>query len=191
METEVVDKYRIKGLESGPDKIHMTVIHDSINKNKNEFRNSYSQNLVLMNQNYNNPKMDFNASDAFLDQYATVFSKDKPLGTFEETLPKSPPKEIIRHGVVNDITRDIINNEVRKKNFKPNQKLIYEKKNEFFILLLDTPNVKSTNHMLNDFNTINRNRELTDLQYEIKKLTVVMGGTPDDAFNIIIETGQK
>lgn len=184
-------KRRIKGLKSAPEEFRMTLMHDVIKTQDNEFLNYYSTDLALMNQNYNITKLGFNASDVFLEQYATAIKGDHDISEFKNKLPESPPKEIIRNGVVNEKTKLIVLEEVDKNKLPLNNEYTYEKGCDFFATLLETPNVKSTKHMLNDFNTINRNREPPNLQYEIKKLTVVLGISRDTAFNIIIETGEK
>jgi|GEM_PF-5928077 len=112
---------------------------------------------------------ELNASDAYLAQLG------KAIPSSDDHLPRELPNTIIRHHIINDTTKDAINQVYQTYRSNPSSQvnLSLDRSNPsstanrlLHELLANTPNGKSTAHLVSDFN------KARDTEYTIEGVTV-------------------
>jgi hypothetical protein len=136
------------------------------------FANTYSPEAAIMRENYRTPDLgkSFFASDVFFSQLAVVASGGKSSGDLLKTLPPEPPAKIVRDTIDNDETKKVLN----AVNASLAAELTLVPSQPEFGQVLQTPNGKATFNLLNDFNFINRARELP--AYTIARMVIRKSG---------------
>ncbi|MGF9907249.1 hypothetical protein [Brevibacillus porteri] len=120
------------------------------------FTNMFSKDMVIFGENYKEGQFKdekpYKASDAFFSQLedfqlGNTNKKKRVSNSFDEKkLPDKLPLFFYRQN---------ISNETSKETFKKLGEGTYSPNDPGFIEIVNTPNGKTTNHIINDFNTLN------------------------------------
>ncbi|MFZ9754052.1 MAG: DUF4157 domain-containing protein [Cyanobium sp.] len=182
------------GRKMGPTNDESTFVEDTLPEEfkflhnnqptETHFYNTYSDNTAEMRENYKSEKVEsFFASDVFFSQLAAV--KNPNSNDLLEALPQEPPKKIVRDTIDNVETKNVL------KNIHGGEpgKTVLLPSNPNFGKVLQTPNGKATFNLLNDFNFINRQRNLPS--YTFIQITLLKNGfDPDTGWKIELELSQ-
>lgn len=179
----------------GTDKKGNTFVEDQLPEKYNfehkgqnahtHFENTYRVDgaEAVMRENYRSPAIGktidigktFFASDVFFSQLAAVFAAGSSGQDLLKNLPPAPPHRIVRDTIDNAETKAILN-EVNPS-LLPSVALTPDM--PAFGKVLQTPNGKASFNLLNDFNFINRYRELP--AYTISRIEVLKAGQDKDS----------
>jgi hypothetical protein len=168
-------------------------------KAETHFYNTYAAEVggeAVMRENYRSPAIgksidvgnSFFATDVFFSQLAAVERTvgRATSGDVLEDLPAVPPLTIVRDTIDNPETKELLRSVT-----DGGQAGIYrfEEDDERFYQILATPNGKATFNLLDDFNFINRNRDLP--AYTIVSIEVLKSGVdPDSGWKIKLHLAQ-
>jgi hypothetical protein len=132
------------------------------------FHNNYTQELAQMRENYRTPKLKaFFASDVFFDQFATAVKEANSLkGNLLDELPEKPPEVILRDTIDNEETKEVL----KGIDLGTRQEREMLPTDPLFGAILNTPNGKATYNIVNDYNFLNRSRQLP--AYTIAKIVI-------------------
>ncbi len=137
------------------------------------FYNTYSPDAAIMRENYRSPELgkSFFASDVFFSQLAAVCAQEKYSKDMIRDLPPAPPAKIVRDTIDNADTKRVL----QTVNPEQDAETILLPSQPSFGQVLQTPNGKATFNLLNDFNFINRYRELP--AYSISQMIIKKSGS--------------